>query len=225
MADTLFDIFTNTGAAPEEPPKVDLVAEPAKVDPVDGTNPVADDVAVKPVDAKLVADDVTVANGEPADAVVDDAKTVADAAMDVAKDGGDEPEKKKQKKKRAPPKPKTSSGSGKKSSSSKKQPTKTKSSKTKKESKSSSSSKKERAVASISDKPVGDGRHPPGYSMLKTESDKIDRILAGLMRKKENRRASGKPVPSVCGMFNDSLLKFFKHVRSDFDDEFEEYMA
>ena len=63
-------------------------------------------------------------------------------------------------------------------------------------------------------------RHFPGYSMLKVESDKLDRVLTGLERKKENRESEGKTDPTVCGMFNKRLLKFFQDVRRDFDAEF-----
>lgn len=59
-----------------------------------------------------------------------------------------------------------------------------------------------------------------GYSMLKSESDKIDRIIQNLERKKRVREEGGKTKPTVCGMFNDRLLKFFRGVRRDYDEEF-----
>lgn len=70
-----------------------------------------------------------------------------------------------------------------------------------------------------------DGRHQSGYAMLKTECDKLDRIITGLKRKRDNRIDSGKPISTVCGIHNDRLLNFFKHVRSEFDTEFAKYMS
>ena len=92
--------------------------------------------------------------------------------------------------------------------------------------KKASKPKKKKPVAEA--KPTttaSDGRHQSGYSMLKTECDKLDRIITGLKRKRNNRIDSGKPISTVCGMHNDRLLKFFKRIRAEFDDEFAEFMT
>jgi hypothetical protein len=224
-----------------EPPKIelDVAVAPAPVaDPQVAVQPPAIDVAIAVAEKKdgdeVVKQDAVVAVSGTEQPIVEPPKADADVSMPLAVDAvvvqakattEAAAPKPKPKKKRAPPKSKSTST--KKTKASKKDKdkssstTKSKKDKTKKDhDKKSSSSKKDDKPSS----PTPEGRNPPGYSMLKTESDKLDRIIAALARKKENRAASGKPVPSVCGMINNNLLKFFRHVRADFDDEFEEYI-
>ena len=247
MADSLFDIFSNpsttSGCPPQaaEPPKMELDHEPA--DDLSGAvdeflktvakpaeepskavaeqpktadeQPKATEEQVKPAEADIKPMSDVVNPPQPADA---DAAAVSALAATT----GEKP-----KRKRAPPKPKTAAKKPKaaESGSSKKTPAvaKTKKDRTKKDTSKKGKKDEDKVEEKKKRNPI-EGRNPPGYSMLRTESDKLDRIIAGLARKKENRVASGKPVPSVCGMFNDNLLKFFKRVRTNFDQEFEEYM-
>ena len=199
MADTLFDIFNNAGTAAPPPAS----SEPPKMELV--VEKKADDEVMP---APVV--DIPAVIEEPKAIPVVDASVSVSVTVDpntapstAAVETEPKPKKRTITKKKKVVAASTSAPPKKKKKTQKSQDTK---------------SKKDTKTTS-------DGRHPPGFSMLKTESDKIDRIIAALTRKKENRIASGKPVPSVCGMFNDHLLKFFKGVRHNFDDEFDEYMS
>lgn len=219
MADSLFDIFSTQQS---EPPKMDIDSQP-KTDEVVAVAPAAEEPKCPEV-VVPVAVDVPVPVAVDAPVTVAAGKVPDPVASEDQKPAAEAPKKKRAPKKQEEAKPKATAKKPKPSSSSsskKVPPAKAKKDKTKKEA-AKKKCKKEKDL----DRPTfPEGRNPPGYSMLKTESDKLDRIVAGLIRKKENRIASGKPTPSVCGMFNDNLLKFFKRVRADFDEEFEEYMC
>ena len=207
MADSLFDILNN--ATQEQAP----VPVPVKADIETPTEAAPQEPAVvlPPVDIAAQAD-------EPA------AVAPAPAAADLAPAAADPVVVEEPKKKRRAPKAPAKREKKPAASATKKKDHHHASSGSQTKTKKAAPKKTTKPPAKKETTSSSDGRHPPGYSMLKTESDKLDRILAGLLRKKDNRVATGKPVPSVCGMFNDQLLKFFKHVRSDFDQEFEDYM-
>ena len=236
MADSLFDILNIATATSvpsdmaDVPPPIDVpVPQPAVPD----VAPVVDQAAPAVDQAPPLVDvpDIPVADA-PADVPTSDQAPASDQALATEQ----VPAEKAKPKKRAPRRRRAASVSDSDDDCARHRSSHKRSRKLTKKT-DSDSKKKKKSVSDCKKKSSGkdkhsfdktttsDGRHPPGYTMLKSESDKIDRTIATLIKKKESRAASGRPFPSVCGMFNDNLLKFFKGVRRDFDSEFDEYMS
>jgi outer membrane biosynthesis protein TonB len=88
------------------------------------------------------------------------------------------------------------------------------------------------AAATTVTTPISSGstdRHPPGFSMVKAERDRIDRALTALKRRVATRadkdKLKGKKTTTtVCSILNASLIKFYSRIRTDFETEFNEYL-
>jgi hypothetical protein len=82
--------------------------------------------------------------------------------------------------------------------------------------------------SSDADEPTG-GRHPPGFSMVKAERDRIDRALTALRRRvatkaEKDKQKGKKPTTTVCSILNAALIKFYTKTRKDFETEFNDYL-
>lgn len=71
-------------------------------------------------------------------------------------------------------------------------------------------------------------RHPPGYSLLKAERDRIERALIALQRKASARQSatgSKRPPTTVCSILTHDLIEFLKDERRKFNERFGRYLA
>ena len=76
-------------------------------------------------------------------------------------------------------------------------------------------------------KTAGRKKQKPGAGMLKSEYERLNRALDGLVRKRAQRTDanSEEAVTSVCGILLDNTIEFFEHMITDFDHKFGKYMA
>ena len=75
-------------------------------------------------------------------------------------------------------------------------------------------------------KAIAKVRRQPGGALLKTEREKLSKLLSGLRQKRTQREKvhKGKAATSVCNILLDSLIEFYESVDDNFERKFGKYM-